>query len=413
MKTIWIINQYASTPEVGIGGRHFYLARELARKGYIVYVIASSSHHLLHQSIKFDEPFKLEKFEGVHYVWVKMPSYAEAHSKQRVLNWFLFSWRLLKLPLIITSTPDVVLCSSPAPIAFLGAKRLALRFKASLVFEVRDIWPLTLIEIGGHSKKHPLIRFMQWVEDKAYRDADRVVSNLKNAVEHMVDHGMAKEKFAWIPNGFSLDEVMLNSPLNHQAEIMLPLGKFLIGYTGSLGVVNALDTLILAAEQLQDLPHIAFVLVGDGKEKKALKSLVMERGLNNIIFIDPIPKIQIQAMLARFDACFIGAYKQPLYRFGVSPNKLYDYFYAGKPIIYAIESGVYTPVAEAQAGMQVPAGDATALAAAIRSLYFLPKEVRDQMGVNGRKAAVSQYEYGQLAMRLEKVLFDEKNETSS
>jgi glycosyltransferase involved in cell wall biosynthesis len=404
-KTVWIINQYASTPATGIGGRHFYLARELVKQGYIVYVVVSSANHLLRKPVSFETPFKMEVVDGINFVWVKMPAYTEAHSTQRALNWFLFPWRLLKLPQVISDNPSAVLCSSPSPIAFLGAQRLARRFNARLIFEVRDIWPLTLTEIGGHLPNHPFIRFMQWVEDKAYRDADRVVSNLKNAVEHMVGRGMAQEKFSWVPNGFSQDEVNLKAPLNHKAANQLPVGKFLIGYTGTLGVANALDTLILAAEQLQDVPEIAFVLVGGGKEKSALQQLAAEKGLSNVVFIDPIPKVEIQAMLARFNACFIGWMNDPLYRFGIGANKIPEYLYSGKPIIHSF-SGSCDPIVNVQAGLQVPAEDVTALVDAIRKLYKLPAEARAQMGANGRQAAVSQYEYSQLAERLAGILFD-------
>lgn len=163
--------------------------------------------------------------------------------------------------------PDVIVYSSPSPVAYLSAQHLAKRFNARLVFEVRDIWPLSLMELGGYSKKHPFIRFMQWVEDRAYRKSDRVVSNLKNAVEHMVNRGMSPEKFTWVPNGFSLDEVNLKTPLNESARRHLPKGKFIIGYTGTLGVANAMDTFIEAADRLKSRDEIAFVLVGDGKEK--------------------------------------------------------------------------------------------------------------------------------------------------
>ena len=125
----------------------------------------------------FEGGFSIEAVAGFSVVWLKMPPYAQAHSKQRVLNWFLFAWRLRRLANIIPHQPDAVLCSSPSLIAFLGAQRLAKKYQARLVFEVRDIWPQTLIELGGHSPNHPLIRLMQWVENKAYRDADRVVSN--------------------------------------------------------------------------------------------------------------------------------------------------------------------------------------------------------------------------------------------
>lgn len=405
-KTVWIISQYASTPGTGVGGRHYYLARELAKQGYNVYVIASASSHLLHTQPKFDTPYMLQPVEGFTFVWVRLPPYTEAHSKQRAINWFLFTWRLLGLRKIIPDIPNTVMVSSPSPVAFLSAERLAKRFNAKLIFEVRDIWPLTLIEIGGYSVKHPFMRFLQWVEDRAYRVSTRVVSNLKNAVDHMVERGMDPAKFSWIPNGFCQDEVNLNIPLNSQVSEKIPKDKFLVGYTGTLGVANALDTLIEAVELLDNNLGIAFILVGSGREVSSLKALVKKKKLDNVYFLDPIPKVEIQAMLGRFDVCFIGLTKDPLFRFGVSPNKLFDYLYSGKPIIYAIDSGPYKPVLEANAGIQVPAEDSAQLAAAIHHLYHLPIAERERMGANGHRAAVSQYEYGMLAIKLAGVLLD-------
>ncbi|MGM0984085.1 MAG: glycosyltransferase family 4 protein [Pseudomonadota bacterium] len=406
-KTVWIVNQYASTPETGVGGRHYYLARELAKQGYNVYLIGSSSHHLLRNPPVVDDPFVLESHEGFSFVWTKMPHYEEAHSKKRVLNWFLFSWKLRGLLSFIPDKPDTILVSSPSPFAFLGAQRLAKAFGARLVFEVRDIWPLTLTEIGGYSPSHPFIRLMQWVEGKAYRESDSVVSNLKNAVEHMVSRGMDRDKFSWVPNGFSLAEVNQKVPLNTDAASQVPEQKFIVGYTGTFGVANSLETLIDAADSLRSYTEIAFVLVGDGKSKKALKEQVAEKGLDNVYFIDPIPKVEIQAMLSRFDACYIGLTRDPLFRFGVSPNKLFDYFYSGKPVIYGIDSGEYRPVEESKAGVQILAEDPQQLADAVLKLYNLPVEERAARGGNGRKAAMEQYEYGQLAEKLASVLFQE------
>lgn len=408
-KTIWIIHQYASTPEEGMGGRHFYLGRELAKQGYEVYVIASGSHHLLRKKPDLQEPFKIETLaKGFHFVWVDMPDYEEAHSRQRALNWFLFPWRIQRLARLIPNKPDAVLSSSPSPIAFLGAQRLAKKFRARLVFEVRDIWPLTLTEIGGYSPKHPFIRFMQWVEDKAYRDSDAVVSNLKNSVEHMVSRGMTPAKFTWVSNGFSLDEVNQNASLNLAAANQIPQGKFIVGYTGTLGVANALGTFIEAASRLRGYTDIVFLLVGGGKEKSALQAIAKAKNIDNVVFIDPIPKVEIQAMLSKFDACYMGLTKDPLFRFGVSPNKLFDYLYSGKPIIYGIESGDYKPVYEANAGIQILAEDVQQLADAVLKLYRMPAEERVLMGANGRKIAIEQYEYGQLASSLAVCLFKDR-----
>lgn len=111
-------------------------------------------------------------------------------------------------------------------------------------------------------------------------------------------------------------------------------------------------------------------------------------------------------MLGRFDACYIGLTKDPLFRFGVSPNKLFDYLYSGKPILYAIDSGSYKPVEDIGAGLQIEPQNPKALADAILQLYHMPQEQRQQLGDNGKRAAIEQYEYGMLARQLAGVLFE-------
>ncbi|MBE0494660.1 MAG: glycosyltransferase family 4 protein [Thiomicrospira sp.] len=400
-KTFWLINQYASTPETGMGGRHFYLAKELAKQGHTVYLIAASYTHLLRKPPALKDEYKIEDVAGFKFVWVKVPEYGDAHDKKRVLNWFKFAWKLSKLPKVIVDKPDAILFSSPSLIPFLGAQRLARKFNAKLAFEVRDIWPLTLVELGGYSPKHPFIRLMQWMEDKAYRDSDVVLSNLPNAVEHMVQRGMDKAKFSWIPNGFDLDEVSQTQPIAESVINSLPKDKFIVGYAGTLGVANALDTLIEAAEILKDQTDIAFVLVGGGKEKPCL--VEKAQSLNNVIFIEPIKKAQIQTMLKQFDVCFIGWRNESIYRFGIAPNKLPEYMMSAKPIVHSY-SGSFDFVVKADAGISVPPENPQAVAEAVLKLKAMSTQERTELGQNGRNYAIQNHDYAKLAEKLAKVL---------
>ncbi|TPG12976.1 glycosyltransferase WbuB [Sphingomonas koreensis] len=404
MSTIWIINQYTATPATGTPGRHPHLARELAFRGHRVYVIAARWHHLLRDADASEAAPEIEDVEGFKFVRVAMPRYADAHDKRRMLNWLLFAWRVAKIDRVIKDKPEVILCSSPSLFATLGAERLARKFGARLVFEVRDIWPLTLVEVGGKSPLHPLLRVMQWIEDRAYRKADRVVSNLPGAVEHMVGRGMDREKFSWIPNGFSALDFDRRQPVEKELLARIPTGKFVVGYAGTLGAANSLNTFLDAAELLRDRDGIIFVLLGQGREKAALVASAAKRNLTNVLFLPPIPKDQVQSALERFDVCSIGLRADSLFRFGVSPNKLFDYLIAGKPIIYGIDSGEYQPIKEFSAGLQVPPQDAAALADAILRLHSLPAEERLLIGENGRRAALEHHEYRMLAEKLEKVL---------
>nr|WP_228136220.1 glycosyltransferase family 4 protein [Acinetobacter calcoaceticus] len=404
-KTFWFINQYSSTPETAMGGRHYYLAQELAKKGHQVYVIAGRYSHLLRNPKKFEEKYLVEEIiPNFSFVWVNLPEYQEAHSKQRVLNWFKFSWLLRNMADVIPAKPDVILYSSPSLIGYLGAKYLANKFNTPFIFEVRDIWPLTLMELGGHSPGHPFIKFMQWIEDRAYRKADYVFSNLYNAVEHMQSRGLDSSKFHWIPNGVPLEEVSQKQPLSTETFTQLPQNKFIIGYTGTIGVANAIDDLIEAAQMLSNNPHLHFVLVGSGKEKDSLIQKVNTLGLQNITFIDAIPKKQIQSMLEQFDVCYIGWQKNSLYRFGIAPNKLPEYLYAGKPIIHAF-SGKGDIVQQAQAGITIEAEDPQAIVRAVEQLYLLTAEQRQKLGANGKQFVLQNLEYGMIAEKLENIVF--------
>lgn len=409
-KVFWLINQYSSTPETAMGGRHYYLAQELAKKGHKVYVVAGRYSHLLRKPKQFSEKYLVEEITpNFSFVWVNLPEYREAHSKQRVFNWFNFSWKLKGLDNIIPDSPDVILYSSPSPIGYLGAKFLANKFKSKFIFEVRDIWPLTLIELGSHSPKHPFIRLMQWIEDRAYKKADFVFSNLFNAIEHMQIHGLNKTKFHWIPNGVSLQEVMSKDPLALSTLNEIPKDKFIIGYTGTLGVANAMDDLIKAASIVSTNNAIHFVLVGSGKEKEFLVEQARSLNLNNITFIDAIPKKQIQSMLEQFDICYIGWQKNALYRFGIAPNKLPEYLFAGKPIIHAF-SGKGDVVQQANAGLTIEAESPQAIADAVEKLYSLTEEQRQILGINGKKFVLQHLNYEMIASKLEKVVFGCKDD---
>ncbi|MDV2470202.1 glycosyltransferase family 4 protein [Acinetobacter chinensis] len=405
-KTIWMINQYASTPDTGFIGRHYYLAEELSRLGYQVYVIAASYAHSQSNPVSFEEDYRIDQFnENFKFVWLKVPSYEKSTSKRRVLNWFEFAYKIISLNKIIPHKPDVILYSSLSLVGFLGAERLAQKNKVPLFFEVRDIWPLSLIEIGGVSPSHPFVRFLQWVEDRAYKKADKVISNLKNSIEHMVSRGMDATKFHWIPNGFSRNEVSQIEGLDEEILQKIPKDKFIVGYTGSIGIANCLQNLLDAANELKDRDDYFFVIVGKGEYKSVLQQRIQEQKLNNVLILDPIPKTQIQSMLSLFDVCYIGLKDDPLFKYGVSPNKLFDYFYASKPIIYAIDSGNYKPVSDAGAGYEVKPESSAELVKAIQKIYSLEECERIELGINGRKYVEEWHDYGSLAKKMEEVLF--------
>ena len=403
-KTVWIINQYASTIDTGMGGRSYYFGRELARKGHKVYLIASSFTHLLYEQPKVSEEFTFNTIEdNFSFLWVTMPKYNGAHDRRRVWNWFKFAFKLLKLPQVIKDTPDVIIYSSPSLIPFLSAERLARKTGSRLIWDIRDLWPLTLIELGNFSSKHPFIRIMQWVENKACRSSDFTISNWPYAIEYLKGKGVDSSRFLWLPNGFDMDEFQNTESLPSSLKNKLPKDKFIIGYAGTLGKANALNTLLDVAKLLKQQLNIHFVIVGDGTLRNWIKNKIKENQLDNITLIDSIHKKLIPSMLSNFDVCYVGFRKISLYRYGTSLNKISEYFMSSKPIIYSIDSP-FKPVNDANAGFTVPAENPDAIVDAILKLKSMSILERNKMGQNGRKYALANHDYEKLAERLSDVL---------
>jgi len=319
-----------------------------------------------------------------------------------MINWLIFSWRVSRLFKFINNKPNVILISSPSLISFLGAHSLAKRFKSKLIFDVRDIWPLALVELGGFSIKNPFIRVMQWLEDKAYQDSDVVSSSLPYAAEHMEVHGMNRNKFLYLPNGFNKEELINKDKLEDCLYLQIPRNKFVIGYVGSLGLANAMSVLLKAAKLVNSYKSIVFVIVGKGNELKNLKLEVEFLNLTNVVFIDSVSKRQVQSVIQLFDVCYLGWLKKSGYKFGISPQKLPEYLFSGKPIIHSY-SGKGCVVKEANAGILVPAEDPDAIKDAILKLKEMTVYDRKKLGENGKKYSMKHYDYKNIAKSLASV----------
>ncbi len=378
--------------------RSYYLAKELQRQGHTLTVFAGSFSHLFTHPPKVTQTFTPQKVEGVNYIWVKLPSYRASKSVKRLWSMVLFSLKLLFFNPFRLNKPDVIIISSLSLFPILNAYIWSKIFNAKLIFEVRDIWPLSLIELGNVTPSNPLVVVLGWLERFGYKKADYVVSLLPKAKEHMLTKGLAPEKFITIANGIYLDELRHPKPLSTDVIAQLPRDKFIVGYAGTLGIANALEYFIEAAELLQKEANIHFVLVGNGSEKTALINVAQTKQLYNITFIEAIEKTQIQSMLQCFDVCYIGWHHYPLYRFGISANKLFDYMYAKKPIIHSVDAG-NDPVVEAACGISVPPENARAIADAIITLYRMSAQERDVLGARAREYVITHHSYEVLAQR--------------
>lgn len=400
---ILLVNHYAGSPAHGMEFRPYYLAREWVRAGHEVTIVAASHSHVRAvQPTVGGEP-REEFIDGIRYRWLPTPHYA-GNGVGRLRNILSFlrqlradAWRLTR-----EFRPDAVIASSTYPMDVWVARKLAKLAKAKLVYEVHDLWPLSLIELSGMSPRHPFALMCGKAEADAYRDADVVVSMLPCVHQHMAARGLDLKRLRIVPNGFAPEEwqgasAPLGETLAAHLDAERAAGRVIVGYAGSMGLPNALDVLLDAAARLKDQP-LSFVLVGGGHEATRLAERARAEGLANVCFFAPIPKAQIPTLLARFDIAYIGWQHTPIYRFGIAPNKLIDYLMAGRAVLHSVEAG-NDPVAEAGAGLTVPPEDAEAVAQGLLKLAAMSPQEREAMGQRGRAFAMANHAFPVLAAR--------------
>ncbi len=396
---ILLINHYAGTIDYGMEFRPYYLAKEWVKQGHNVVIIAASFSHLRRKNPEISSDMEEEIIDGIKYLWVKTPTY-EGNGVGRIKNMFSFISKLSSKAKYIADNykPDVVIASSTYPSDNYIARRISKSSDAKYIWEVNDLWPLSPMELGGMSKYHPFIMLMKHGELFSYRNVDAVISLLPNTLPYMQSQGLAPEKWHYIPNGIVIEDWDKSEQIPKEySEIFSNLrkdGKTILGYTGGHAISNSLSTIIDAAILLKDNADYHFVFIGDGQEKKNL--IEKAKGLNNITFLPPVSKSQIPNILSQMDILLITWNKSSIYRFGISPNKIFDYMMAQKPIIHATDAPNKF-VDTAECGIAIEPENPEEIIKAIDILKHKSREELDIMGENSKKYILENHDYKVLA----------------
>lgn len=397
---ILLVNHYAGSPQMGMEFRPHFMAKFWLKMGHNVLIVCASQAHVRNMQFDFSEDFQIKNIEGVDYFIIKTPKYS-GNGLDRIKNMRAFIKGLNKFKSVIQKTikADVVIASSTYPLDIYPCKKIAKLSNAKLVYEVHDLWPLSPKELGGYSSLHPFIMVMQRAENFAYKHSDVVISMLPNAFSHMKEHGLTEDRFRHVPNGIIVDDWNINKEIPTEFTELFNQQKAknhkLIGYAGSHGVANALDSLLDAMIEIKQEP-ISLFLIGDGPLKSNLEKKAKDYELENVFFLKPVNKSLIPSILDKLDILYIGLQNQSLFRFGISPNKLIDYLMAGKPIIQAINAG-NDIVGDAKCGISIEPENPEKIIDAILKLSKLSKAESDELGSNGKKYCLKNHNYEVLA----------------
>jgi glycosyltransferase involved in cell wall biosynthesis len=412
-RRVWIVNQYAAGPDEPAGTRHYELARQLIARGHRVTIFAASFHHGLGRDrVAWGRGFmRRETINGVRFVWLRTIPY-EGNTIRRQLNMLSFMPSFL-LAQARLARPDIVIGSTVHPFAALAAWASARLRRARFAFEIRDLWPQTLVDLGALRRGALLERVLRWIEALLVRHADAVISLLPGIRDYLRGEGLPDGHVVYLPNGAAVDNFLpgatLPEPTSDAADVIAAVGRmradgrFVLGYLGTFGRVNRVDLLVEAAARAEARApgRIGLVVVGDGPERPELEAAAA--GRPGIAVMPAIPKVQVPRVLRAFDALVVHTTYTPVYRYGISFNKLFEYMAAAKPVVFACTTA-YDPVESVAAGITITPDDATALADAYLRLADEPAEALAAMGAAGLDYVRREHDFDRLGDTLNAVV---------
>lgn len=379
---IWIIHQHAISPQQSGPTRHYDIARELIARGHEVFIVASNycHNHFHYLGAPYSKTHVPHYFDKVPFIWLAAPSYKK-NSWRRLWNMSVFAYRVSRLKKSrLLPKPDMIIGSSPSPFSAWAAYRLAKHWQIPFIYEIRDLWPQTLLDLGKLHRYHPLVILLAKIERQLLLQSVMVISVLPGAKDYVMAKKITKREMLWLPNFADLRQI------NYRPPVASPFIRIL--YAGSFNLANDVGTLIQAAKILQSKQSAPYLiqLIGEGPLKAKLMKQVKDEQIRHIEFLSGVAKQDIYSVLNQADV-LIGLLKStPLYQWGTSLNKISDYLAVGRPIIFALDSP-YDPISQANAGMTIAPENPEQLAQAITTLMSLPPSQREQLGLNGHRYA--------------------------
>ena len=398
MKIIYL-HQYFNTPNMpGFGTRSYEMARRLVQWGHEVEMIST-----IRQGEETNaNDWRVTIESGIRVHWLSVPYSNSMSFKMRMRAFFKFAWKASKRAASIDG--DIILATStPLTIAIPGLYA-SQRKKIPMVFEVRDLWPEAPIQLGV-LRNPVLIRLARLLEKAAYRRSSHIIALTPGMKAGVVGSGVPEEKISMIPNSSDLD---VFSPDIDGSEFRRRFNlekKFVLVYFGSHGEANGLDFVLDAASELKKRGEneVAFLLHGRGMRKQALIHRAEQEGLDNIVFSDEyLRKSEVAELVASADVC-MTIYKNVPILYTCSPNKMFDSFAAGKPVLTNMPGWLQSLVEDNRAGVFVPPDDPGVFADKVEFLKANPK-AREEFSRNSRRLAEERFSRDMLARELEMIL---------
>lgn len=381
-------HQHFSTPMGSAGTRSYEMAQALIRAGHSVTMVSGSyAQGNTGLSMPFEKGRRRGAVDGIDVIEFAL-NYGNHMGFVQRLGVFL-KFAIGSISVALREPADVVFATTtPLTAGIPGIFARWLKRKP-FVFEVRDLWP-ELPKAMGVITNPVVLWLMSVLEWVAYRSADRLVGLSPGIVEGILARGVDKSRIAMVPNGCDLD--LFSRP----EAVWRPDGvrddQLLGVFTGTHGNANGLDAVLNAAAVLKTRGRedIRVALVGQGQEKPRLKKKAEERGLDNVLFLDPVPKSRLSGLMAGADIGLQVLRNVPAFYYGTSPNKFFDYISAGLPVLNNYPGWLASLIEETECGFAVPPDDPAAFADAL-IVAASDREALSQKGGNAQELAKTRF----------------------
>jgi len=402
IKNIWILNHYSKLGS----GRHYKFAYYLSRKGYNVKLFAASTIHNSNDNRINDSSKYIEKIENeVSCIYIKSRNYI-GNGIKRILNMIDYAYGLLFVSKKFDSEkPNIIYASSVHPLTWISGYILSRRYNAKFIVETRDLWPETLVAMGQITRGSIPARILYRLEKFIYKKADKLIFTFPGGKDYVDGIGLDSSKVRYINNGIDIEEFNYNIIKNIYSDDDLENDTFFkVLYTGSMGQANELSYLIKAAEIIKNknINDIKFILFGDGYQKKELEHYVQQNNIDNVIFKGKVEKKYVPNVLSKGNLNVFTGKHIYLYKYGLSLNKMFEYFGSGKPTVSNIECG-YDLLDKYDSGLTVKGGDPQALTEGILKFYNMSKYEYNNY-CNNALIASKDFDFKVLTDKLEEII---------
>jgi colanic acid biosynthesis glycosyl transferase WcaI len=370
-------------------GRAGELSRLWVEDGHDVTVLTGIPNHPtgivpLEYRRKFRRLVTHDNYHGVNVVRTWLLPFPNRKTYERMLNYSSFCISSATTGIFLDK-PDLVIATSPQLLVGLSGWWLARYNGVPFVFEVRDLWPESLVAVGMGSHRSPLHRSLAKIAGFLYRSCDRLVVVTPAFKEYLIERWrIPEDKIFVVQNGV---ETSLFSRLTPNLSIRRELGaeeKFVVSYIGTMGTAHGLETLLEAAARLREsAPEVLFLFVGEGAEKARIVSLARSRGLSNVRFVNQQPREKVPAYITASDACVVLLKRTELFK-TVLPTKMLEFMSCARPVILGVDGHARNVMERANAGIFITPEDPAALAKAVMRLAANPA-LRESLGRNGRQ----------------------------